>query len=221
MVGWHHWLNQWTWVWASSGRCWMTGRPGVLQSMGSQRVGHDWATEQQSQAPGITQELEPMQNQEFCPTKPSGSWCTNISKTRGLLLRQLLGCPWRQKKPLLIGLSKQPVHSSDLSSLFISLGFVCVCVWWPGDFHYASVLIKTLFCLHQVSCLLSGCGVSHESDSSPAICPHPQQSLPSSSTLRVCQEVEWFPYAGWVRGRLLGDAHKISASLSARGYLAH
>ena len=24
---------------------WWTGRPGVLQSMGSQRVGHDWATE--------------------------------------------------------------------------------------------------------------------------------------------------------------------------------
>ena len=34
-----------TWVWASSGRWWWTGRPGVLQAMGSQRVRHDWATE--------------------------------------------------------------------------------------------------------------------------------------------------------------------------------
>ena len=34
-----------TWVWASSGSWWWTGKPGVLQSMGSQRVGHDWATE--------------------------------------------------------------------------------------------------------------------------------------------------------------------------------
>ena len=42
MVGWHHQL---TWVWVSSGSWWWTGRPGVLQSMGSQRVGHDWATE--------------------------------------------------------------------------------------------------------------------------------------------------------------------------------
>ena len=33
-------LTQWTWVWASSGRWWRTGRPGVLQSMGTQRVGH-------------------------------------------------------------------------------------------------------------------------------------------------------------------------------------
>ena len=35
----------WTWVWASSGSWWWTGKPGVLQSMGSQRVGHDWVTE--------------------------------------------------------------------------------------------------------------------------------------------------------------------------------
>ena len=43
------WLDgsptQWTWVWASSGSWWWTGRPGLLQSMGSQRVRHDWATE--------------------------------------------------------------------------------------------------------------------------------------------------------------------------------
>ena len=33
------------WVWASSRSWWWTGKPGMLQSMGSQRVGHDWATE--------------------------------------------------------------------------------------------------------------------------------------------------------------------------------
>ena len=46
--GWDGWmasLTQWTWVWVSSRRWWWTGRPGVLRSMGSQRVGHDWATE--------------------------------------------------------------------------------------------------------------------------------------------------------------------------------
>ena len=32
-------------VWVSSGSWWWTGRPGVLQSIGSQRVGHNWATE--------------------------------------------------------------------------------------------------------------------------------------------------------------------------------
>ena len=43
MVGWHHRLNGWVWV--NSGSWWWTGRPGVLQSMVSQRVGHNWATE--------------------------------------------------------------------------------------------------------------------------------------------------------------------------------
>ena len=45
---WDFWvasLTSWTWVWVISGSCWWTGRPGVLQSMGLQRVRQDWATE--------------------------------------------------------------------------------------------------------------------------------------------------------------------------------
>ena len=38
-------LTRWTWVWVNSGSWWWTGRPGVLWFMGSQRVGHDWATD--------------------------------------------------------------------------------------------------------------------------------------------------------------------------------
>ena len=38
-------LTWWTGVWVNSGSWWRTGRPGALQFMGSQRVGHDWATE--------------------------------------------------------------------------------------------------------------------------------------------------------------------------------
>ena len=46
--GWDGWMasqTQWTWVWVNSRSWWWTGRPGVLQSMGLQRVGHDWVTE--------------------------------------------------------------------------------------------------------------------------------------------------------------------------------
>ena len=43
--GWMASLTQWTWVWASSRSWWWTGKPGVLQSMGLQRVGPDSATE--------------------------------------------------------------------------------------------------------------------------------------------------------------------------------
>ena len=46
--GWQRWdgwmasLTLWTWVWVGFGSWWWTGKPGMLQSMGSQRVGHDW-----------------------------------------------------------------------------------------------------------------------------------------------------------------------------------
>ena len=46
--GWDGWMassTQWTWVWMDSRSWWWTGRPGVLQFMGLQRAGHDWATE--------------------------------------------------------------------------------------------------------------------------------------------------------------------------------
>ena len=46
--GWDGWMasqTQWTWVWVNSGSWWWTGRPGVLQFIGMQRVRHDWATE--------------------------------------------------------------------------------------------------------------------------------------------------------------------------------
>ena len=46
--GWDGWMAspiQWTWVWVNSRSWWWTGRPGVLQSLGWQSVGHNWATE--------------------------------------------------------------------------------------------------------------------------------------------------------------------------------
>ena len=48
MTGWNDWMASptlWAWVWVNSGTLWWTGRPGVLWSMGSQRVVLDWTTE--------------------------------------------------------------------------------------------------------------------------------------------------------------------------------
>ena len=45
---WDDWMaspTRWAWVWVNYGSCWWTGRPGMLQSMRSQRVGHNWVTE--------------------------------------------------------------------------------------------------------------------------------------------------------------------------------
>ena len=46
--GWDGWmasLTRWTWIWVNSGSWWWTWRPSVLWFMGSQKVGHDWATD--------------------------------------------------------------------------------------------------------------------------------------------------------------------------------
>ena len=46
--GWDGWmasLTQWTWVWVSSRSRWLTGKPSMLQFMGSQRIRHNWETE--------------------------------------------------------------------------------------------------------------------------------------------------------------------------------
>ena len=52
MGGWDGWMAspmQWIWTWENFRRWWGTGRPAMLQSMGSQRVGHNWVTQQQWQ----------------------------------------------------------------------------------------------------------------------------------------------------------------------------
>jgi len=46
--GWDGWMaspTQWTWIWVNSGSWWWTGKPGMLQSMGWEPVGHDWVIE--------------------------------------------------------------------------------------------------------------------------------------------------------------------------------
>ena len=50
--GWDRWMassTQWMWIWVNSGSWWWTGKSAVLQSMGSQRVGHNWGTELKGQ----------------------------------------------------------------------------------------------------------------------------------------------------------------------------
>ena len=72
--GWDGWMasqTQWTWAWANSGRQWKTRKPGVLQSMGSQRVGYDWVTEQ-------LQRLNPLDAVE--KTEPSSSIAGNENR---------------------------------------------------------------------------------------------------------------------------------------------
>ena len=57
--GWMASPTWWTWVWAGSRSWWWTGKPGVLQSMGSQEVRHDWVTELTDWVQSPVWELDP------------------------------------------------------------------------------------------------------------------------------------------------------------------
>ena len=59
--GWDGWmtsLTRWTWVWASFRSWWWTGKPGMLQYMGSQRVRYDWVTELTELRPDLPSHLK-------------------------------------------------------------------------------------------------------------------------------------------------------------------
>ena len=54
--------TQRTWVWVSSGRWWWTGKPGMLQSTGMQRVGHNWVTELNWNTPTVADRNLPVRH---------------------------------------------------------------------------------------------------------------------------------------------------------------
>ena len=68
--GWVDWMApsiQWIWVYIGSGSWWWTGGPGMLQSMGSQRVGHDWVTDLNSCSHLLSTSKSPLSVQLFRP----------------------------------------------------------------------------------------------------------------------------------------------------------
>ena len=78
--GWDGWMaspTQWIWVWANSGRQWRTGKPGVLQLIGSQRIVHDIQTEQQKHIHGYYSTVN--------TTVQHGWWLVQSKDTEGQL----------------------------------------------------------------------------------------------------------------------------------------
>ena len=103
--GWMASLTRWTWVWASS-RSWRwTGRPGVLQSMGLQRVRHDWATELRQDSRILLLEIILWGVLmcifvDLCRRIPS----SGSVRSRGLVFTILIDgkCPWKSLYPVSI-----------------------------------------------------------------------------------------------------------------------
>ena len=75
--GWDGWMAspmQWTWTWANFWRWWRTGRPGVLPSMGLQRVRYDWVTEQYWMSHGLLRWFSGKESTCQCRRCKFNSW---------------------------------------------------------------------------------------------------------------------------------------------------
>ena len=71
--------TQWTWVWVNSRSWWWTGRPSMLQFMGSQRVGHDWATELNWLVPWRHAPVHFQSRSKMCRTSTETESCSFLS----------------------------------------------------------------------------------------------------------------------------------------------
>ena len=118
--GWDGWmasLTQWTWVWVNSGNWWWTGMPCMLQSMGLQRVGHDWATEQQQMYSSI-----------------SWTWVVALQ-----CLSSLQSYPWfllqKHQHALAEPLLWRPYKRSEYITESVTSHLLFQeCIWGPGSF---------------------------------------------------------------------------------------
>ena len=122
--GWSGWMassTQWTWVWVSSRRSWRTGKPGVLQSTGLQRVRHDWGSEQQLGQSSLSGQLSGWQCLLYTiPSTPAAHtrWGTGLSEQK-MHFNFTINPPNLLFKPLLsLGRCQQWVQSFYYLSVF-------------------------------------------------------------------------------------------------------
>ena len=102
--GWDGWMaspTQWTRVWVSSKSWWWTGRPGMLQSMGSQRVRHNWVNELNTVRKTSWSWSLPCPDWKSLPKALHRDKSTDIQRTSSLYLSTLAGrtLRWSPKSP--------------------------------------------------------------------------------------------------------------------------
>ena len=133
--GWDGWMASstwWTWVWVNSASWWWTGRPGVLQSMRSEKIGHGWASEVRR---GSRQ-----------PGHPSATWGHCVKKG----IYEQVGCHQKPNLPSPGSWTSSPPELWDSSLLYKP----------PRLWHSVIATLKAIkhlvvFCL-QVSSVWSG-----------------------------------------------------------------
>ena len=116
--GWDGWMaspTRWTWVWVNSRSWWWTGRPGMLQFMGSQRVRHDWVTELN----WTLIDFHILKNPCIAGINPAWSCCMSF-----------LMCYWSLFAKILLRI----FASMFISDICLQFSFLCcLWFWYQGD----------------------------------------------------------------------------------------
>ena len=169
--GWDGWmasLTQWTWVWVNSRSWWWTMRPGVLQSMRSQRFRHDWVTELNwsSDFPYFLQFKFEFGNKKFmiwAIVSSQSYLCWLYRASPSLAAKNIINlisvltiwwCPYVESCVVRRGYLPRPVRSlgktycGSVSSFFLELflHWPPVAYWAPTDLGSSSFSVLS-FCL--------------------------------------------------------------------------
>ena len=203
--GWDGWiasLTQWTWVWVGSRSWWWTGKPGMLQLMGSQRVRHNWATElnwillkwpyypKQStdliqSLPGDSRVKNPPANAGDTGSIPGSGRCPRGGNGNPLQYSSL-------KNPMNRGVWRATVHAAAKSQ-----------IWLSYQIQFISVAQSCLTLCDPMDCSTPGLPVQHQLPESThthihwvndTIQPSHPLSSPSLPTLNLSQHQGLFKW---------------------------
>ena len=159
--GWDGWMasqTRWTWVWVSS-RSWRwTGKPGVLQCMGSQTVEHDWATELNWTEQEPAYQFRRCKRQGFDPCLGRSSGKVNAYPLQYSCLQSLMDredC-W----PIVHGVTKSQTQLKSLSSSSNKIQGKVPRQCWSGDHTLRATLIYQLLTMNQETTFWQGKMVS-------------------------------------------------------------
>ena len=116
--GWMASLTQWTWVCESSGSWWWTGKLDLLQSMGSQRVGHNWATELKGTFHAKMGTIEDRNGMDLIEAEDISRKCGKNSQknyTKNILMTQITRWCDHSPRARHPGVRSQVAHRYELS----------------------------------------------------------------------------------------------------------
>ena len=127
---------------------WRTGRPSMLRFMGSQRVGHDWATERNRIFHQQGVHIIGVELNEFWQTEPTHVTSTQFQKQNLLAPRAFL-----------CSVLSLPCHKEDITHTRTpEVSFVCFCISWKQRIVqfilFDSVFFHSTLCLWGSSVLL-------------------------------------------------------------------